>query len=35
MTMAYNEGENLIFYRTADGRAEVALYARDGNVWLT
>lgn len=33
--MAHNEGENLILYRTADGRAEVALYARDGNVWLT
>ena len=26
---------NLILYKTADGQAHIALYARDGNVWLT
>lgn len=26
---------NLILYKTADGRANIALYARDGNVWLS
>ena len=26
---------NLIIYKTADGQANIALYARDGNVWLT
>lgn len=29
------EQQNLIIYRTADGKASVALYARDGDVWLT
>ena len=27
------EQQNIIIYRTADGRASVALYARDGNRW--
>ncbi|MBN2704609.1 MAG: virulence RhuM family protein [Pontiellaceae bacterium] len=26
--------QDLIIYKTADGKASVALYARDGNVWL-
>ncbi|MBT3293840.1 MAG: virulence RhuM family protein [Verrucomicrobia bacterium] len=26
--------QNLIIYRTEDGRASVALYARDGSIWL-
>lgn len=26
--------QNLIIYKTEDGKASVALYARDGNVWL-
>ena len=28
------EQQNIIIYRTADGRASVALYAKDGKVWL-
>jgi len=28
------ERQNIIIYRTADGRASVALYARDGKIWL-
>lgn len=28
------EQQNIIIYRTADGRASVALYARDGKIWL-
>ena len=28
------ERQNLMIYKTADGKAPVALYARDGNVWL-
>ena len=28
------EQKNIIIYRTADGRASVALYAKDGKVWL-
>jgi hypothetical protein len=27
--------QNLVIYRTDDGEATVALYARDGNVWLS
>ena len=26
--------QNIIIYRTADGRASVALYAKDGKIWL-
>ena len=27
--------QNIIIYRTADGRASVALYAKDGKIWLS
>lgn len=27
-------GQNLLIYHTADGKAAVSLYARDGNVWM-
>jgi hypothetical protein len=26
--------QNLLIYHTADGKAAVSLYARDGNVWV-
>ncbi len=26
--------QNLIIYNTPDGRTSVALYAKDGNIWL-
>lgn len=26
--------QNIIIYRTADGKASVALYAKDGNIWM-
>jgi len=29
------ERQNIIIYKTADGKASVALYARDGDIWLT
>lgn len=29
-----NEQQNIIIYRTADGRASVALLAKDGKIWL-
>lgn len=29
-----NDEQNIIIYRTADGKASVALYAKDGKVWL-
>lgn len=29
-----NETSNIILYNTADGKAQVTLYARDGSVWL-
>jgi hypothetical protein len=28
------EQQNIIIYRTTDGRASVALYAKDGKIWL-
>ena len=28
------EKQNIIIYRTADGRSSVALYAKDGIIWL-
>ncbi len=28
------EKQNIIIYRTADGRSSVALYAKDGKIWL-
>ncbi len=32
--MANNNQQNIIIYKTADGRASVALYAKDGNIWM-
>ena len=29
-----NDEQNIIIYRTSDGRASVALYAKDGKIWL-
>ena len=29
-----NDKQNIIIYRTADGKASVALYAKDGKIWL-
>ena len=29
-----DEQQNIIIYRTADGRVSVALYAQDGKIWL-
>ena len=29
-----DEQQNIIIYRTADGRSSVALYAKDGKIWL-
>ena len=29
-----NDQQNIIIYRTADGRASVALYAKDGIIWM-
>lgn len=29
-----NNKQNIIIYKTADGKALVALYAKDGNVWM-
>ncbi len=26
--------QNIIIYKTADGKASVALYAKDGNIWM-
>ena len=32
--MIDNNKQNIIIYNTADGKASVALYARDGKIWL-
>lgn len=32
--MAGNNQQNIIIYKTADGKASVALYAKDGNIWM-
>lgn len=32
--MNMDEQQNIVIYRTADGKASVALYARDGKIWL-
>ncbi len=32
--MADNNQQNIIIYKTADGKASVALYAKDGNIWM-
>ena len=29
-----DDEQNIIIYRTADGRASVALFAKDGKIWL-
>lgn len=29
-----NNQQNIIIYETADGKASVALYAKDGNIWM-
>ena len=29
-----DDQQNIIIYRTADGRASVARYAKDGKIWL-
>ncbi len=29
-----NNQQNIIIYKTADGKASVALYAKDGNIWM-
>ena len=29
-----DQPSNIIIYNTADGKASVALYARDGKIWL-
>ena len=29
-----NSSANIIIYNTIDGKASVALYARDGKIWL-
>lgn len=29
-----NNQQNIIIYKTADGEASVALYAKDGNIWM-
>ena len=29
-----DDQQDIIIYRTADGRASVALYAKDGKIWL-
>lgn len=31
----HNNESNIIIYNTSDGKASVALYTRDGNVWLS
>lgn len=28
------EQNNIIIYKTKDGKSSIALYAKDGNVWL-
>ena len=30
-----SEEQNIIIYNTADGKAAVALYARDGSAWMS
>lgn len=30
-----DNSKDIIIYRTADGRASVSLYARDGKIWLS
>ncbi len=30
-----NNQQNIIIYNTADGKASVALYAKDANIWMS
>lgn len=30
-----NDQPNMIIYRTADGKSSVALFAKDGKIWLS
>jgi hypothetical protein len=32
--MDNNSQQNIIIYKTADGKTSVALYAKDGNIWM-
>jgi hypothetical protein len=32
--MDNNKKQNIIIYKTSDGKASVALYAKDGNIWM-
>lgn len=32
--MQENNSKNIIIYNTTDGKASVALYAKDGNIWM-
>ena len=32
--MEYNNQQNIIIYNTADGKASVSLYAKDGMIWM-
>ncbi len=32
--LTQSDRQDIIIYRTADGRASVALYAKDGKIWL-
>ena len=32
--MMDSKKQNIIIYKTADGKASVALYAKDGNIWM-
>ena len=32
--MSQNDEQNIIIYNTKDGKASVALYAKDGQVWM-
>lgn len=34
MDKGMDQEQNIIIYRTADGKASVALYAKDGKIWL-
>ncbi len=34
MKMNEENQQNIIIYNTADGKASVSLYAKDGNVWM-
>ena len=29
-----NNKQDISIYKTADGKASVALYAKDGNIWM-